>query len=56
MENLIAGAEGVFAELRLGMGEGFVEGGSGAFRNDVSVMRTICGSEILDIKVKSMRC
>ena len=27
MENLIAGAEGVFAELRLGMGEGFVEGG-----------------------------
>ena len=56
MENLISGAEGVYSKQRLKLREGFVEKGIGAFRNDVSVMRTICGSEILDIKVKSMRC
>jgi len=34
MENLISRPKGVFAEKGLGLEEGFVEGGSGAFRND----------------------
>ena len=41
MENLISGAEGVHSKQRLRLGEGFVEGGSEACRNDTKVMAAI---------------
>ena len=37
MENLISGAEGIHVEQRLRLGEEFMEGGRGQFRNVISI-------------------
>ena len=51
MENLNPGVKVVFGELRLGPGEGFVEGGTEPFSRVMSVMAPVSGGKTLNNKV-----